>query len=115
MDTRRITLLKDLDVLKDLHIEEGTKFEASVTTRHCSRYENLLQEKQCLFIHRPSLAENRYKYKVFGIPRKLCFNEKTLVANCSDNLCSEYGFDFVSFKTMDDNFIPQNSTVATYL
>ncbi|KAJ0933623.1 putative nucleic acid-binding, replication factor A [Helianthus annuus] len=41
--------------------EEGTKIQAFVLAKTAREYEQLLKEKQCLFIRNPSLGENRQK------------------------------------------------------
>ncbi|XP_035841273.1 uncharacterized protein LOC118488168 [Helianthus annuus] len=129
MEQRAITLLKNLNLNQDdytikvrivrlwsrpafndsrkvycydmiLMDEEGTKIQAFVLAKTAREYEQLLKEKQCLFIRNPSLGENRQKVKYVHISTKINLNSNAIVSVCDEPVGSEWGFDFSPFSSI---------------
>ncbi|KAD7477141.1 hypothetical protein E3N88_00277 [Mikania micrantha] len=64
--------------------EEGNKIQAHVLKKWFFRFENYLNENDCLLIKRPSLGINLSKYKFVDNPNKVNFNYQTYVSKCND-------------------------------
>ncbi|KAJ0454052.1 putative nucleic acid-binding, replication factor A [Helianthus annuus] len=80
--------------------EEGTKVQAFVLANTAREYEQLLKEKQCLFIRNPSLGENRQKVKYVHESTKINLNSNAVVTVCDEPVGSEWGFDFSPFSSI---------------
>ncbi|KAJ0858828.1 putative anthranilate synthase [Helianthus annuus] len=95
--------------------EQGTKVTASCLQKFFPRFGKHLIQDDCLFIHRPSLAENKFTLKFAEKEQKVTFFYNTLITKCNSWSGSEHGFVFADFKSIldksgsNDNSIPLGS------
>ncbi|CAH1446709.1 unnamed protein product [Lactuca virosa] len=138
MADRNITLIKDLDNMRDdytlkvciirlwrsisevnptivksvemlLMDEMGTKIRASVYPRDFQRFESKLKEDQAVYIRSPTIAPNRYTFKISDVTSKLNLHGRTIVHECLQfQSKTTYEFSCVSFESII-------STTATYV
>ncbi|KAD6119547.1 hypothetical protein E3N88_10818 [Mikania micrantha] len=79
MEHANVTLLQELDVLNDNYTLKGTKVQATVQNKWVPKFANMLKEFECLFIQKPTLAQNRSKLKYAHYPNVIgyvvkCYN-----------------------------------------
>ncbi|KAM0054148.1 hypothetical protein Hdeb2414_s0006g00191741 [Helianthus debilis subsp. tardiflorus] len=98
--------------------EQGTKVTASCLQKFFPRFEKHLIQDDCLFIHRLSLAENKFIFKFAEKEQKVTFFYNTLITKCDSWSGSEHGFVFADFNSIldksgsNDNSIPLGSILG---
>ncbi|KAL9995615.1 putative nucleic acid-binding, replication factor A [Helianthus debilis subsp. tardiflorus] len=101
--------------------EQGTKVTASCLQKFFPRFKKHLIQDDCLFIHRPSLAENKFIFKFAEKEQKVTFFYNTLITKCDGWSGSEHGFVFADFNSIldksgsNDNSIPLGSILGLYV
>ncbi|CAH1430826.1 unnamed protein product [Lactuca virosa] len=141
MADRNITLIKDLDNMKDdytlkvsiirlwrslsdvnpiifksiemiLMDEMCTKIRASVYPRDFQRFESKLKEDQAVYIRSPTIPPNRYSFKISDVTSKLNLNGRTTVNECLHiQSKTTYGFSCVSFERIISATTTSNDSI----
>ncbi|CAH1423090.1 unnamed protein product [Lactuca virosa] len=141
MADRNITLIKDLDNMKDdytikvsiirlwkslsdgnpinvksiemiLMDEMCTKIRASVYPRDFQRFESKLKEDHVVYIRSPTIAPNRYTFKISDVTSKLNLHGRTTVNECLHfQSKTTYGFSCVSFETIISATATSNDSI----
>ncbi|KAJ0457910.1 hypothetical protein HanIR_Chr15g0779151 [Helianthus annuus] len=91
---------------------QGTKVAASCLQKLFERFEKHLIQDDCLFIHRPSLAENKLNFKFAEKEHKVAFFFNTLVTKCNSWSGSEHGFVFTDYKSTLDKSGSNGNSIA---
>ncbi|CAH1430825.1 unnamed protein product [Lactuca virosa] len=142
MADRNITLIKDLDNMKDdytlkvsiirlwrslsdvnpiifksiemiLMDEMCTKIRASVYPRDFQRFESKLKEDQAVYIRSPTIPPNRYSFKISDVTSKLNLNGRTTVNECLHiQSKTTYGFSCVSFERIISATTTSNDSIG---
>ncbi|CAH1417511.1 unnamed protein product [Lactuca virosa] len=141
MADRNITLIKDLDNMKDdytlkvsiirlwrsisdvnptivksiemiLMDEMCTKIRASVYPRDFQRFESKLKEDQAVYIRSPTIAPNRYNFKISDVTSKLNLHGRTTVNECLHfQSKTTYVFSCVSFERIISATTTSNDSI----
>ncbi|KAL8267139.1 hypothetical protein R6Q59_004483 [Mikania micrantha] len=140
MEVANVTLLQELDVLNDNYTlkvcitriwkqplfsdptqtysmemilvdEMGTKVQATVQNKWVPKFSNMLKEFECIFIQKPTLAQNRSKLKYAHYPSKVSFTYNTKLSKCTNFGGPKYGFDFATFESIQSQILPENITI----
>ncbi|CAI9298575.1 unnamed protein product [Lactuca saligna] len=142
MTDKKITLIKDLDNMNDdytlemfiirlwrsisdvnptivksiemiLMNEMCTKIRASVYPRDFQRFESKLKEDQAVYIRSPTIAPNRYTFKISDVNDKLNLHGRTIVNECLHFQSKiAYGFSFVSFERIISATTTSNESIG---
>ncbi|CAI9304066.1 unnamed protein product [Lactuca saligna] len=139
MAERKITFIRDLDNMKDDYtlkvfiirlwrsISDGnptivrsmilmdemcTKIRASMYPRDFQRFESKLKEDQVVYIRSPTIAPNKYTFKLSDVTSKLNLHGRTTVNECLHfQSNTTYGFYFVSFETIISATATSNKSI----
>ncbi|CAI9276530.1 unnamed protein product [Lactuca saligna] len=130
MATPNITLIADVDVLRDdltlkvrvinlwkhmsfnnkddiwsieliLLDEQGTKIQATVWKKFLYRFKNIFKDGSAFYITSPSFASQKPdSFKITPQDQKLTFVQQTVVKECAEFSGSIFGFSFVDYQTV---------------
>ncbi|CAI9288259.1 unnamed protein product [Lactuca saligna] len=136
-----VTLIADLDVLKDdstikvkvinlwnlfsfynndelfsieliLIDEQGTKIQANVTRKNIYRFKNILKDGLTFYIKCPSFASQRMGgFTLTRQDHKLSFVHETVVTECHDFSGPTFGFEFVDYQSIISLVHPENIAI----
>ncbi|CAH1451065.1 unnamed protein product [Lactuca virosa] len=132
------TLIRDLDVLKDMFTmklriirlwtledyynkdeifsiqlilmdEQGNKIQGYVTNAYIYKFRKVLKEGEAYFIKNPNLAKmDEGKFQLTDQMQKLTFNRETTVTPCLDFFGSVVGFALINYHPIIAGTVPQN-------
>ncbi|CAH1431875.1 unnamed protein product [Lactuca virosa] len=101
MAARNITFISDLDNMRDDYTLKGTKIRASVYRKDFQRFDSKLKEDDAIYIRSPTIAPNKYTFKISDVTSKLNLHGQTTVHECLGfQSKTKYEFCFVSFETI---------------
>ncbi|KAL7606715.1 hypothetical protein Lser_V15G18924 [Lactuca serriola] len=136
-----VTLISDLDVLKDdstikvrvinlwnlfsfynkdelfnieliLIDEQGTKIQANVLRKNIYRFKNILKDGLAFYIKCPSFASQRMNgFTLTRQDHKLTFLHNTVVTESHDFSGPTFGFEFVDYQSVISLAHPQNMAI----
>ncbi|CAH1423807.1 unnamed protein product [Lactuca virosa] len=136
-----VTLIADLDVLKDdsaikvrvinlwnlfsfynkdelfsieliLIDEQGTKIQANVTRKNIYRFKNILKDGLTFYIKCPSFASQRMGgFTLTRQDHKLIFVHEIVVTECYDFSGPTFGFEFVDYQSIISLVHPENIAI----
>ncbi|CAI9301811.1 unnamed protein product [Lactuca saligna] len=136
-----VTLIADLDVLKDdstikvkvinlwnlfsfynndelfsieliLIDEQGTKIQGNVTRKNIYRFKNILKDGLTFYIKCPSFASQRMGgFTLTRQDHKLSFVHDTVVTECHDFSGPTFGFEFVDYQSIISLVHPENIAI----
>nr|KAJ0197870.1 hypothetical protein LSAT_V11C700379820 [Lactuca sativa] len=88
------TIVKSIEMI--LMDEMCTKIRASVYPRDFQRFESKLKEDQVVYIRSPTIAPNRYIFKISDVTSKLNLHGRTTVNECLHfQSKTTYGFSYI--------------------
>ncbi|CAI9264369.1 unnamed protein product [Lactuca saligna] len=104
------TIVRSIEMI--LMDEMSTKIRASVYPRDFQRFESRLKEDQAVYIRSPTIAPNKYTFKISDVTSKLNFHRRTTVNECLHfQSKTKYGFSFVSFETIISATATSNESI----
>ncbi|CAI9286870.1 unnamed protein product [Lactuca saligna] len=104
------TIVRSIEMI--LMDEMCTKIRASVYPRDFQRFESKLKEDQAVYIRSPTIAPNKYTFKISDVTSKLNFHRRTTVNECLHfQSKTKYGFSFVSFETIISATATSNESI----
>ncbi|CAI9272032.1 unnamed protein product [Lactuca saligna] len=104
------TIVRSIEMI--LMDEMSTKIRASVYPRDFQRFESKLKEDQAVYIRSPTIAPNKYTFKISDVTSKLNFHRRTTVNECLHfQSKTKYGFSFVSFETIISATTTSNESI----
>ncbi|CAH1442120.1 unnamed protein product [Lactuca virosa] len=104
------TIVKSLEMI--LMDEMGTKIRASVYPRDFQRFESKLKEDQAFYIRSPTIAPNRYTFKISDVISKLNLHGRTTVHEClTFQSKTTYDFSCVSFESIISATATSNNSI----
>ncbi|CAH1421568.1 unnamed protein product [Lactuca virosa] len=93
------TVVKSIEMI--LMDEMGTKIRASVYRKDFQRFDSKLKEDDAIYIRSPTIAPNKYTFKISDVTSKLNLHGQTTVHECLGfQSKTKYEFCFVSFETI---------------
>ncbi|XP_076903271.1 uncharacterized protein LOC143558303 [Bidens hawaiensis] len=75
------------------------------------KFRSFLRDKGSLIIRKPTLGDNHAKLKYVDNSNKICFQPYATAVLCKDFARSYYGFNFASFKAVEEKSLPDNVTI----
>ncbi|CAH1418623.1 unnamed protein product [Lactuca virosa] len=142
MAQSNVTLIADLDVLKDdstikvrvinlwnlfsfynkdelfsieliLIDEQGTKIQTNVTRKNIYRFKNILKDGLTFYINCPSFASQRMGgFTLTRQDHKLSFVHETVVTECHDFSGPTFDFEFVDYQSIISLVHPKNIAIG---
>ncbi|CAI9298338.1 unnamed protein product [Lactuca saligna] len=104
------TIVRSIEMI--LMDEMCTKIRASVYPRDFQRFESKLKEDQAVYIRSPTIAPNKYSFKISDVTSKLNFHRRTTINECLHfQSKTKYGFSFVSFETIISATATSNESI----
>nr|KAJ0212191.1 hypothetical protein LSAT_V11C400157660 [Lactuca sativa] len=105
------TLIRDLDVLKDIFTMKlrGNKIQGYVHKAYIYKFKQLLKEGEAFIIKSPNLA------KIFQLTnqlQKLTLNLDNTVTPCDNFSGSVNGFDFIEYRTIINGTVLENMSLV---
>nr|KAJ0218811.1 hypothetical protein LSAT_V11C300140540 [Lactuca sativa] len=111
MSDVNLTIVKSIEMI--LMDEMCTKIQESVYSRYFQRFESKLKEVQVVFIRSPTIAPNRYNFKISDVKDKLNLHGRTTVKECLHfQSKSTYIFFCVSFERIISTTTTSNDSIG---
>lgn len=83
--------------------------------RDFQRFESKLKEDQAVYIRSPTIAPNKYTFKISDVTSKLNLHGRTTVNECLHfQSKTTYGFSFVSFETIISATATSNESIGNF-
>ncbi|CAH1413392.1 unnamed protein product [Lactuca virosa] len=115
MCATNITLIADLDVIRDDLSLKGSKIQAAVPKKLLYRFKNVLKDGKSYYITCPSFAALKHDtFRLTPQDQKLAFVQETVVKECTEFSGPRFGFSFVDFQSVLSMVHPQNLSLMVW-